>query len=62
MQEILDVIKKQIVNMIICKEKSDKVQFNIIKSSLDVILRKWCDEKPIVFISINALKICPHRY
>ena len=56
MQEILDVIKKQIFNMIICKEKSDKVQFNIIKSSLDVILRKWCDEKPIVFISINALK------
>ena len=56
MQEILNVIKNQIFNLLICKKKSDKQQFNIIKSSLVVLLRKWCDNKPIVFISIIALE------
>tara|TARA_B100000963_G_C22381559_1_gene560351 strand:- start:73 stop:519 length:447 start_codon:yes stop_codon:yes gene_type:complete len=56
MQEILNVIKNQVLNLLICKKKSDKQQFNIIKSSLVVLLRKWCDNKPIVFISISALE------
>ena len=56
MEQIIDVIKNQVVKLKICKQGNDKFQFSVIKSSLVVLLRKWCDTKPIVFVSVNAFK------
>ena len=56
MEQILNVVKNQVAQLRICKQENDKFQFSVIKSSLVVLLRKWCDTKPIVFVSVNALK------
>lgn len=56
MESILNVIKNQVAQLKICKQGNDKFQFSLIKSSLVVLLRKWCDTKPIVFVSVNAFK------
>ena len=56
MKQVIDTAKKSISIMLDCKKADDQIQYNIIKSSLTTLIRKWCDKMPIVFVSENAKK------
>lgn len=52
MNSVIDLCKYQVNLLVNCK---DKIQYRIIKASLETVIRKWCDQKDIVFVSKLAL-------
>ena len=56
MEHVMNVARLQVEQMLACKEENEHEQLKIIKASLTTLIRKWCDTKPIVFVSEKAEK------
>ena len=54
MKNVFNVAKIHIIEMQKCKSQRSNAQFRIIKSSLTVLIRKWCDTQPNTFLSVGA--------
>lgn len=56
MEHVMNVARLQVEQMLACKEENEHEQLKIIKASLTKLIRRWCDTKPIVFVSEKAEK------